>query len=290
MKHAVLGAIAVSMAALCASAQAQAPVQVIAYTSRSVNLRAGPARDYPVVAVLPGGFQVAVQGCLSDYTWCDVIAGYDRGWVYAGNINYPYQNQWQPLLTWGPVIGIGILPFVFDDYWPRYYWNRPWYRDRDRWAHLHPHDGRRRPPQARPPAGSYGPGGQPYGPPGTRPYVPRGEHPRGPQGERHRPEGGSRQPGQVAPGQAVPGARPVPPRPPGWRPQPRLGPVPQPAQRSQPAPVPAAPRPAPPRQPAPAQAPPRQPAPAQAAPRPAAPRHPAARQPEPRRERGPQNP
>ena len=69
-----------------------------------------------MIAVLPGGFEVAVQGCLADYTWCDVIAGYDRGWIYGGIINYPYQNQWEPLLTWGPVIGIGTIGFAFDDY------------------------------------------------------------------------------------------------------------------------------------------------------------------------------
>jgi uncharacterized protein YraI len=43
-----------------------------ARTAKPVNLRAGPARDYPVVAVLPAGAAIGVQGCIADFTWCDV--------------------------------------------------------------------------------------------------------------------------------------------------------------------------------------------------------------------------
>lgn len=218
MKHMVLGAIALAIAAFGAGAHAQA--QVIAYTAKPVNLRAGPAREYPVVAVLPAGFQVAVQGCLSTYAWCDVVAGYSRGWVYAGNINYPYQNQWEPVLTWGPMIGIAILGFTFDDYWHRHYWNRPWYADRDRWAHVPPPRGVRPHPE--------GPGRAPEG------WRDQRDH------RDHRDD--RRPPPQGAPGQQ-PQAQPQ--RPPGWRPQPRMGPVPRQAVPRQAAPVPAQPHPAP---------------------------------------------
>ena len=37
-----------------------------AYTAKDVNLRAGPARDYPVVARLPGGLEISVAGWLND--------------------------------------------------------------------------------------------------------------------------------------------------------------------------------------------------------------------------------
>jgi uncharacterized protein YraI len=57
-----------------------------AYTAKDVNLRAGPARDFPLVARLPRGLSVSVAGCLSDFRWCDVVAGPNRGWVYAGNL------------------------------------------------------------------------------------------------------------------------------------------------------------------------------------------------------------
>ena len=196
MKHAVFGAMALAIAATCAPAQAQAPVQVIAYTAKPVNLRAGPSSDYPVVAVLPGGFQVLVQGCLETYAWCDVSAGYDRGWVYAGNIAYPYENQWQPLVTLAPVIGIAVLPFVFDDYWHQHYWNRPWYPERYRWERVPPPRFARPHPPGRAPDGWRAPPNWQPGQPGWNPGVPRrsGEHPRGP--------------GQVQPPHVVPPAQP----------------------------------------------------------------------------------
>jgi uncharacterized protein YraI len=128
-------AIALLAAALafvpCAS-QAQ---QQLAYTTKSAHLRAGPARDYPVVAVVASGYPIEVQGCLSGYSWCDVIAGQSRGWMYAGNISYYYQNQYVPLLNYGTVIGIGVLAFIIDDYWSRHYIDRPWYPNRQHWAH-----------------------------------------------------------------------------------------------------------------------------------------------------------
>ena len=64
-----------------------------------------------MVAILPAGMQILVEGCLSDYRWCDVVAGPNRGWVYAGNIVYPYEGADVPVLTYGAVIGLGIITF-----------------------------------------------------------------------------------------------------------------------------------------------------------------------------------
>ncbi|MEO7391065.1 MAG: SH3 domain-containing protein [Ramlibacter sp.] len=109
-----------------------------AVTVKPVNLRAGPDPDYPVVVRLPAGIQVGVQGCLEDYSWCDVQAGYSRGWVYAGNLNYYYQNNYVPLQQYGPSIGLSVFPFIIGDYWGRYYRDRSWYGDRNRWIDRHP--------------------------------------------------------------------------------------------------------------------------------------------------------
>ncbi len=191
---------ALSLLAVSAAAQAQ-----IAYTTKDAHLRAGPRRDYPVVAILPAGMQVAVQGCLSDYSWCDVIAGVERGWVYAGNLDYVYQNAPLPLLDYGPQIGIVVIPFVLGDYWGHFYRDRPWYPDRDRWLH-----------QPRPPR-PIGPGRPPHPPPGAAP-APPAHQPRIP---RPVPGPRSQSPGAPAPGRphgepSRPGAREQP-RPPPSR-------------------------------------------------------------------------
>ena len=112
-----------------------AQAQQIAYTIKPVNLRAGPGRDYPQVAVLPANYPVTVMGCVSGYLWCDVVADQQRGWVYAVNIRYPYQNSYVPVPNYGAVLGIAIIGFTLDDYWGHYYRNRPWYPERQRWAH-----------------------------------------------------------------------------------------------------------------------------------------------------------
>lgn len=141
------GFLAMAAALLPGTAQAQGQS---AFAAKQAHLRAGPARDYPVVVVLSPGFPIAVQGCLSDYSWCDVVAGNSRGWLYAGNINYAYQGANVPVLTYGAAIGIGILAFTFNDYWGNHYRDRPWYRDRNQWAHRPPPPVRPRPLAPRP--------------------------------------------------------------------------------------------------------------------------------------------
>lgn len=200
MKHLgplTLLATAIAITVVPGAAQAQA-----AFTAKSVHLRAGPARDYPVVAVLPAAYPIAVEGCLSDYSWCDVIAGATRGWVYAGNINYAYQNSYVPVLNYGAIIGLTVFGFILDDYWGSYYRDRPWYPQRDHWAHrpVTPHPGFR--PPMRP--GQAGPG-VPHDP---RPPVVA-------PGLRHPQHPGGGVPGGVRPQQpqhgAVPGAQHAPP-------------------------------------------------------------------------------
>lgn len=101
--------------------------------AKTVHLRAGPARDYPVVAILPGGAALEVRGCLRGYTWCDVVAGPHRGWVYAANIRMQWQGREVPAPDIGTQLGIGIIGFILGEYWADHYRNQHFYRDRDRW-------------------------------------------------------------------------------------------------------------------------------------------------------------
>ena len=126
-----------------------------AYTTKSAHLRAGPARDYPVVAILAPGVQITIGGCLSDFTWCEVIlADSNRGWMYAGNLSYVYNGSYVPILSSGNLIGLGIIAFSIGTYWDTHYHGRPWYRERQQWVdrpiHLRPQV-RIEPNQPRPP-------------------------------------------------------------------------------------------------------------------------------------------
>ncbi|MQQ99312.1 SH3 domain-containing protein [Glaciimonas soli] len=136
-------AVALCAMPIVASAQQQA------FTSKSVNLRAGPGRDYPLVAGVGPGAPVTVMGCVSGYVWCDVIVpGNNRGWIYAQNLTYPYQGNNVPIVNYGMAIGLPIVAFSIGTYWGSYYRNRPWYGNQSHWANRPGY--RPRPPVNRP--------------------------------------------------------------------------------------------------------------------------------------------
>lgn len=182
----LLKALCLSLAA-CAAMPATSHAHEAAYVSADVHLRAGPARDYPAVAILRPGVTISVVGCLSDYAWCDVAVGPDRGWIYGGYIVYPYQGTYVPVITYGPMIGVGIVTFNLGIYWDEYYRARPWYPQRELWiARPYPAPvpyGYRVPP---PKPGAY-PGGGPR--PQHRPYAQDKERP-----QHVQPQGGGKYP------------------------------------------------------------------------------------------------
>lgn len=116
-----------------------------AYTSRPMNVRAGPNREYPLVAQLGPGAPLDVHGCLSDWSWCDASFDGNRGWIYSGGLSFVYQGERVPLYSYGPSLGLPIIAFSLLSYWNDYYTGRPWYAQRNVWAH------RSLPPHMRPP-------------------------------------------------------------------------------------------------------------------------------------------
>jgi len=128
-------AAAITMWVLPLAANAQ---QQLAYTVEPVQLRAGPGMDYPLVASLEHGVAVAVQGCLQDYSWCDVIAEPNRGWVNSVYIVYPYQSTYVPVSDYGASIGFGVVTFIIGNYWHDHYVARPWYQHMPRWQYKPP--------------------------------------------------------------------------------------------------------------------------------------------------------
>jgi len=111
------------------------------YLTGDVNLRAGPDSSYPSVAMLGAGTSVAIQGCVDGWSWCDVAAGNNRGWVAGNFLQEEYQGRRVLVPSYGVQIGIPIVAFAFGAYWDDHYRNRSWYGERDRWSHVTPHYG-----------------------------------------------------------------------------------------------------------------------------------------------------
>ncbi|MCB4767819.1 SH3 domain-containing protein [Ancylobacter sp. Lp-2] len=133
-----------------------ASAQTGGFVTTNVNLRAGPGTDYPAVVVLGAGTPLSIFGCLDTYSWCDVDWRGYRGWVAAAYLEYDYRGRRVEFPSYAPMIGVPIIGFSVDNYWGRYYRDRPWYGDRYRWGSP---PGRRPPP---PPGGGWY-GGPPPG-------------------------------------------------------------------------------------------------------------------------------
>ena len=96
-------------------------------------MRAGPSTAFPVVDVVPGRTPVDVHGCVAGYSWCDVSADNNRGWVYAGYLSYPVRGSYVPLVEYVSEIDVPIVSFSVGSYWDSYYRGRAWYGERARW-------------------------------------------------------------------------------------------------------------------------------------------------------------
>lgn len=162
-------AIALSMAGALAAHAAPG------YTTANVNHRTGPDTEFPSMGVIPEGTPVDIRGCLRDESWCDVIAGGNRGWVFSEYLGYSYRGRYAPLPDIGlSVARVPIVTYYGPSYWRRHYVGRPWYSDRDRWVRYAP---RPRPGWRPPPPGPRPPGWWRSGyrvPPGMIPPPDRG--------------------------------------------------------------------------------------------------------------------
>ncbi len=102
----------------------------------SGTLRAGPGNSYPVVAAVSTGEDLTIFGCLNGYSWCDVSADGDRGWLSGARIEFLRSGARVSLSDNYDSFGLVFITFGLTDYWGRYYDNRPWFGDH-RWRRGH---------------------------------------------------------------------------------------------------------------------------------------------------------
>ncbi|MFD1745176.1 SH3 domain-containing protein [Rhizobium helianthi] len=124
---------AMAITAFCAlPAVASAASSGIA--TANVNMRSGPSTRYPAVVVIPAGAPITINGCLNNVNWCDVTFARGRGWVSGSYIQATYrQNRVYVAPNYYRSLGIPTITFDVDTYWGRYYRDRDFYRERDRW-------------------------------------------------------------------------------------------------------------------------------------------------------------
>lgn len=117
-----------ALAALAATTN-MASAAVSGFATGTVNERAGPGTEYPIVNVIPAGAEVTIYGCLNGWSWCDVdFAGW-RGWVFGSYLQAYYRSAPVAVPYYGPTLGIPFVSFSVN-YWDNHYRARPWYAQR----------------------------------------------------------------------------------------------------------------------------------------------------------------
>ena len=76
---------------------------------------------------------VTIEGCIDGWTWCDVIANGERGWVPGTYLQEEYSGERVYVIDYGSRVGIPVVSFSLGLYWSSHYHNRPFYGQRQQW-------------------------------------------------------------------------------------------------------------------------------------------------------------
>jgi uncharacterized protein YraI len=107
--HGMIAFAAVLCSALLAPSQAE-PAHIVA---GNTNVRGGPGMSFPVTTRVPGGTSVEVTGCVTDFSWCDVIIedveGSLRGWISSTRLEFSHAGQLVPLWSFHTFFNVPII-------------------------------------------------------------------------------------------------------------------------------------------------------------------------------------
>jgi len=99
------------------------------------ELKAGPDEQFPAVVEIQAGATVDVFGCLSGNSWCDVAFQQDRGWVSGQDLEVLFQSKRVKIVEVTTEI-VPVVSFEVATYWTRYYRDKPFFKDRERFASI----------------------------------------------------------------------------------------------------------------------------------------------------------
>ena len=105
-----------------------------AFATHDLNLRAGPGKNYPIVAVIKGNPGVNVRGCTAGYKWCDISSHGAQGWVVGKYLAGESENHRYAYNTYGQRFGTPVVVFNQRSYWDANYKDRPFYGERKYWT------------------------------------------------------------------------------------------------------------------------------------------------------------
>src|SRR5687768_4752703 len=105
--------LAMTAAGLLAAAPALAQVSATAATD--LNLRAGPAGDQQILAVIPADGAVTVDGCLEAANWCQVSYEGTTGWAYGEYLNATAQDQQVVVIEGRDVLSLPVVTYEVAD-------------------------------------------------------------------------------------------------------------------------------------------------------------------------------
>lgn len=123
--------IAAAAIVLGASVIAAAPASAIpGYATPRLEIKAGPDDRYPTVATVRYDAPLEINGCLRNWTWCDVTTRRGRGWVQGRDVTAQRDGR---RVEYGAPWGVPQFSFNFGTYWDKNYRGQQFYRERDRW-------------------------------------------------------------------------------------------------------------------------------------------------------------
>lgn len=127
----MLKSLAATAVVLGSSVLTMAPANALpGYATPRLEIKAGPGDGYPTVGFARYDTRLEINGCLRNWTWCDVTTQRARGWVKGHDIQAESRGR---RIEYGAPWNVPRFEFNFNSYWNDHYRGEQFYRERDRW-------------------------------------------------------------------------------------------------------------------------------------------------------------